>query len=195
MSFENDFAHRDALLGAALHEFTAHGFGKASLNRILSSAGMSKGQLYHHFASKEGLYLAVVGELVRQQRAHRQARPPLGADIFETLRAQLLAGHAFTVAHPALARFAESLRRELGRPIYARAVAAHRVDDGAGLRGLVAWAHARGDFDDGISLEAAQRLILVCVEQIGALAALDAPGDAAARIDEVVGFLRRGLGR
>jgi Bacterial regulatory proteins, tetR family len=43
-----DFVHRDKLLRAALDEFCEHGYRAASVNRILSASGMSKGQLYHH---------------------------------------------------------------------------------------------------------------------------------------------------
>ena len=60
MKFRADFEHRYALTGAALDEFSEHGYDAASVNRILAAAGMSKGQLYHHFANKEALYLALV---------------------------------------------------------------------------------------------------------------------------------------
>lgn len=192
MTFEHTFSRREHLLAAALHEFSAHGYAQASLNRILAAAGMSKGQLYHHFGSKEGLYLALVAELVRQRRAHPV---PLHADLFAALRAQVLAARAFAAAHPALHRFAEALQRERGRPIHDRAAAAHRLDDVDGVRGLVAWAHARGDLCEGLSLEAAQRIVSACMDNIAALAALEAPGDVEARVDEVVAFLRRGLAR
>ncbi len=43
VTFRADFEHRDALIGAALDEFSEHGYHAASLNRILAAAGMSKG--------------------------------------------------------------------------------------------------------------------------------------------------------
>jgi AcrR family transcriptional regulator len=48
------------LLDPAEDEFVAHGFEGASLNRILSAAGMSKGQAYYYVADKADLYRAVI---------------------------------------------------------------------------------------------------------------------------------------
>ncbi|WP_183030092.1 TetR/AcrR family transcriptional regulator [Altericroceibacterium spongiae] len=51
---------RAQLLDPAETEFAAHGFAAASLNRILASAGMSKGQAYYYIADKADLYGAVM---------------------------------------------------------------------------------------------------------------------------------------
>lgn len=47
------------LLDPAEVEFIQHGFNKASLNRILTAANMSKGQAYYYIDGKAGLYRAV----------------------------------------------------------------------------------------------------------------------------------------
>jgi AcrR family transcriptional regulator len=52
--------HQAKLLDPAEAEFVAHGFEGASFNRILSAAGMSKGQAYYYVADKADLYRAVV---------------------------------------------------------------------------------------------------------------------------------------
>ena len=46
-----------AVLTAALTEFGTHDFDAASLDRVVASAGISKGGLYEYIASKEELYL------------------------------------------------------------------------------------------------------------------------------------------
>lgn len=51
---------RANLLDAAAREFSARGFGDASINRILESAHMSKGAAYYYFEDKTDLFLAVV---------------------------------------------------------------------------------------------------------------------------------------
>jgi AcrR family transcriptional regulator len=43
-------------LHAALDEFSTHGFNAASLNRIIDTAGISKGSMYYYFDGKEDLY-------------------------------------------------------------------------------------------------------------------------------------------
>jgi AcrR family transcriptional regulator len=54
---------QDALLDAALQEFAAHGYGGASLNRIIAATGISKGAMYYYFDSKADLY----AEILRRQ--------------------------------------------------------------------------------------------------------------------------------
>ena len=48
--------HQQSILRAALDEFAAHGFHDASLNRIITAAGISKGSMYYYFDGKEDLY-------------------------------------------------------------------------------------------------------------------------------------------
>ena len=50
---------QQAILGAALEEFAAHGFHDASLNRVIDAAGISKGSMYYYFDGKEDLYIHV----------------------------------------------------------------------------------------------------------------------------------------
>lgn len=52
-------AQQDAILGAALDEFAAHGFHDASLNRVIDAAGISKGSMYYYFDGKEDLFVHV----------------------------------------------------------------------------------------------------------------------------------------
>lgn len=52
-------AQQQAVLSAALDEFAARGFHDASLNRVIESAGISKGSMYYYFDGKEDLYAHV----------------------------------------------------------------------------------------------------------------------------------------
>lgn len=49
---------------AAFSEIYTCGFHSASVGRMLTTAGVTKGALYHHFPSKQALGLAVVSELL-----------------------------------------------------------------------------------------------------------------------------------
>lgn len=49
-----------ALLDAALGEFVAHGYGGASMSRIVRSAQVSKTTLYTRYPSKEDLFRAIM---------------------------------------------------------------------------------------------------------------------------------------
>src|SRR5262249_21517961 len=48
----------------AFEEFYRYGFQAGSLNRIIDQTGLTKGALFHHFASKQELGYAVVDEII-----------------------------------------------------------------------------------------------------------------------------------
>src|SRR5277367_6476744 len=49
-------ARRDAILDAALDEFSARGFAAARLDDVAKRAGVAKGTIYLHFKDKESLF-------------------------------------------------------------------------------------------------------------------------------------------
>lgn len=51
---------RSVIIRAAADVFAMHGYGGTSLADICLAAGMTKGALYFHFASKEALALAII---------------------------------------------------------------------------------------------------------------------------------------
>ena len=55
-----DPARFQRILEAASRHFSAHGLERASVDAIAAEAGVSKMTIYSHFASKEGLFAAVV---------------------------------------------------------------------------------------------------------------------------------------
>lgn len=48
------------ILESAIKLFSGHGYNKASVDDICREAGISKGAFYHHFESKQALFLAVL---------------------------------------------------------------------------------------------------------------------------------------
>jgi AcrR family transcriptional regulator len=74
-------AQQDALLDAALTEFAAHGYGGASLNRIIAATGLSKGAMYYYFDGKEDLYADVIRRQLERLFEHSGPVPvPEAAD-------------------------------------------------------------------------------------------------------------------
>lgn len=59
---EDTAATRAALLEAALFAFAAEGVAGATLAGVASRAGLTRGAVYHHFADKSALLIAVLGE-------------------------------------------------------------------------------------------------------------------------------------
>ncbi|HET6510487.1 MAG TPA: TetR/AcrR family transcriptional regulator [Baekduia sp.] len=58
-------ATRSALIDAAIERFAADGL-RASFDAVAADVGVTKGALYHHFGSKEGLVEAVYKEAIRR---------------------------------------------------------------------------------------------------------------------------------
>ncbi|TAM12873.1 MAG: TetR/AcrR family transcriptional regulator [Nevskiaceae bacterium] len=56
------------ILDAALEAFATHGYSGASMHAIAQQAGVSKANVFHHFASKELLYLAVLRTAAQRWR-------------------------------------------------------------------------------------------------------------------------------
>ncbi len=194
MSFAEPFEHRDALREAALEAFCIEGFDKASLNRILRAAGMSKGQFYHHFEGKEALYLALVDDMVAAKRAWFEAHPVADAGGFlATLRRQVEAGLAFSRAHPEVDRFSRAFLRERGRPIFRKALRRARFASGGPLGELIERYHAAGAFHPSLSADMVRTLVDSTFERLVDLVDLSSPEGLSRRLDPVLGFLERGL--
>jgi TetR/AcrR family transcriptional repressor of nem operon len=68
-------ATRERLLTAAFEEIHRRGYQAASLDTILTSAGVTKGALYHHFADKAALGRAVIDEVVVGLTLNRWTEP------------------------------------------------------------------------------------------------------------------------
>jgi len=64
---------RAALLALARDMFGMEGFADASVDALAAKAGLTKGAIYHHFGSKQGLFEAVVEEVDREVEAQMQA--------------------------------------------------------------------------------------------------------------------------
>jgi AcrR family transcriptional regulator len=56
---------RQKILRSAFNEIYRRGFQSASIDRIVSDAGVTKGALYHHFPDKASLGYAVVDDVIR----------------------------------------------------------------------------------------------------------------------------------
>ncbi len=52
------------ILAEALSQFVAKGYSAVSIREIIAPLGISKGGFYHHFSSKESLFLAVVDRVL-----------------------------------------------------------------------------------------------------------------------------------
>lgn len=78
---------RQRLLDSALNHVARSGITDLSLRHLAAELGTSHRMLSHHFGSKEGLWVAIVREVERQQLATiAEVAPDPGASFEETMR-------------------------------------------------------------------------------------------------------------
>lgn len=65
--------------------FSTHAYDAIAIEDIAVAAGMSKGLLYHYFASKRDLYLATLQHVLAQMLQFTDLHPDLHAGLAETL--------------------------------------------------------------------------------------------------------------
>ena len=65
-------ATRARILEAATQEFAAHGFAGARVERIVEEARCNMRMIYHHFGSKEALYIAVLEAVYEDLRSQER---------------------------------------------------------------------------------------------------------------------------
>ncbi len=70
---------RERILKAAFDEIYVHGFQGMRVEQILASTGLTKGALYHHFASKKALGYAVVEDIIQNFSASAWPEPLLAS--------------------------------------------------------------------------------------------------------------------
>ena len=55
----------EAILAGGMQEFLEHGYAATSMDRVAAVAGVSKATVYSHFQDKEGLFIALIEQLVQ----------------------------------------------------------------------------------------------------------------------------------
>ncbi|MDD1528397.1 TetR/AcrR family transcriptional regulator [Bradyrhizobium sp. WBOS7] len=84
---------QDRILDAALRVFRRHGFRRSSIEQAAEEAGLTRQALYHHFASKEALFRAVLERIYAQglaaEIAAAKAAEDAGLDLADILVAEI----------------------------------------------------------------------------------------------------------
>jgi TetR/AcrR family transcriptional regulator, fatty acid metabolism regulator protein len=109
-------ARRAQLLACAVDALVEVGYAQSSIAEIARRAGVSKGVVSYHFASKEELLTGVVADLYEEAGAQIGARVERAVTAEEALRGYLEANLGFITAHPRLIRAAAEVVVNLRRP-------------------------------------------------------------------------------
>jgi TetR/AcrR family transcriptional regulator, fatty acid metabolism regulator protein len=115
-------ARREQIVAAAIDTIAELGYGQASLARIASRAGTSKGVVGYHFAGKDDLIRQVVARILSEGVAYMQPKilaEPSGSDV---LRTYIKSNLAFMREHRnymvAIVEIARNARDEAGGSFY-----------------------------------------------------------------------------
>jgi AcrR family transcriptional regulator len=84
---EKGKATRDALVTVARELFGERGYDGTSIGAVLAAAGVARGALYHHFATKEELFDAVLDREVARIAARAAEAARAAGDPLDSLRA------------------------------------------------------------------------------------------------------------
>jgi TetR/AcrR family transcriptional regulator len=146
---------RDKLLALAQQAFAERGYAGASMNEIAASAGLRKASLFHHFATKQALYLEVLAQLA-QQLGEELGRPmPPDLPFLDQLDLLGTRASGFFGEHPTAARLL--MRELLDYGPYCEGPGAERVQQA--LDGLASFLQA-GMFEGDIPFQDPHQLAL-----------------------------------
>jgi len=118
------------ILNAAQAVFARHGFRQTAMSMVADEAGLSRQALYHHFASKEALFAALVAQLHEAALgAVREAARRPAASASAAIAHVMISHHRTLAARLAGSPFAAELVEESSRQCGALAVQfARRLD-------------------------------------------------------------------
>lgn len=198
MSFAKSFEHKQKLLDAALEEFNSFGYEQASINRILDKAGMSKGQFYYHFKSKEALYFALMDLGVEKKLAFFESlklEEQNPQDIFDLFKMQIRYGLAFALEHPDIYALSQTFLREKGNAIYEKVLARSDFRENELIGQMVEAAYQRGEFRKDFPLPFIKQMIGYLFNQVADFASLEDPDVMEQNLNYLIDFMRNGLAR
>jgi TetR/AcrR family transcriptional repressor of uid operon len=150
---------RTEILDAAESCFARSGFHQASMQDICAEAGMSPGNLYRYFPSKEAL-IAGISERNRADAVASFAQVEQAPDFFDGL-AQLARHHLVDRSDSEVGLCAEIMSESRRNADIARLYQEIESDIKRRIAGLLETARARGEIRADVDIEAAATVLMV----------------------------------
>jgi TetR/AcrR family transcriptional regulator, repressor for uid operon len=183
---------RAEILAAAQRCFVRSGFHGASMQEICAEAGMSPGNLYRYFPSKEAL-IAGIAERDRAEVAHQFESADLSHGLFAVLGA--MAHHHFANRPTEQVLLCTEVMAEARRdPEIARICRSFDADVKQWLLDLFRVAAERGDIPDDIDLEGVTTMLMIIADGVWWRRALDPEFDPASVLPMFMDIARHMLG-
>jgi TetR/AcrR family transcriptional repressor of uid operon len=185
------YDRRDEILAAAQRCFVRSGFHGASMQDICAEAGMSPGNLYRYFPSKEAL-IAGIAERDRAEVAQQFASADLSHGFFAVLEG--MAQHHFAEKPNDQVLLCTEVMAEARRnPDIARISAAFDADVKKWLGDLLRAAVERGDIPADVDVDRAVTMLMIIADGVWWRRALDPAFDPAAMVSIFMDMTRHML--
>jgi len=185
------YDRRDEILAAAQRCFVRSGFHGASMQDICAEAGMSPGNLYRYFPSKEAL-VAGIAERDRAEVAQQFASIDLSHGFFAVLEG-MARDHFAEKPNEQVLLCTEVMAEARRNPEIARISAAFDTDVKKWLRDLLRAAAERGDIPADIDFDAAVTMLMIIADGVWWRRALDPAFDPASVVPVFMDITRHML--
>ncbi|WP_291867774.1 TetR/AcrR family transcriptional regulator [Bradyrhizobium sp.] len=185
-------AKRREMLHAARKCFAEKGFHSTSTAEICRMAGMSPGNLFHYFPTKDAIIQAIA-----EQDRRETAQLFASLDPEEDAIASVINLAEQTMLHltdPLYAKLSLELAAEAMRnPAIAEMFAVNDRESSQALTALLRRGVERGEIDSGLDLDRSALWLIALVEGAIGRAAMDPGFDAGAHIDTLTKLISRFL--
>ena len=159
---QNQSAGRDDVLRSATDLFAESGFDAVSMNSIAMRAGTSKANVFHHFGSKDALYLAVMRDACGRFETSIDAFEAEGRDFAQRLADFVREDLA---AMAAQSDYSHLILREIldSGPRRGQALATEVFDESFGrIVAVLEQGQARGEVADDVPPALAASMLIAC---------------------------------
>ncbi len=183
---------RAEILEAAQRCFARHGFHSTSMQQICAEAGMSPGNLYRYFRSKEAI-IAGIAERDRAEVVQEFESADLSHGLFAMLEG--MAQHHFAErTDEQIGLCIEIVSESRRNPEVARIHRAFDADVRARLVAMLEHAAARGDIPAGTDFNAVTEMLMVLADGVWMRRAIDPAFNAKIMIPMFMDVTRHLLG-
>jgi AcrR family transcriptional regulator len=195
---EKNEVTRRRLLDAAREVFGRRGYGSASLEEIAEEAGFSRGALYHHFESKEALFLDLLDERLTErmrhiERAFEDAEPTKEATVEQARQAANDAAEVFRQNREWRALYLEFVAHAGRNPDFRRQLALRSATCRDALTRVVRQRADEIGLDLPISAEQLAVTIEALAQGLGLEEMIDPDSVPEELFGTVLGFLLQGI--
>ena len=181
---------RAAIIGAGREFFGARGYAHTSLVDVARAAHVTKGAVYHHFGSKQGLFRVVYDAVELEAQLRARAEIDLTATPLDLIQ-QVVAAYLDTVLDPVVQRITLIDAPAVLGPNYMGPIEQQQGFDD--FRGFIQAGMDAGQLRD-VDAESITRVIRgACVQAALYIAEAEDQAEARARIGEALRILISGL--